>query len=178
MLGGSEWSILIGSADLTVGTFGGESWPGYFRDSTSRFTLASNRRPPPLTSFVAFIPGTIFEWCNTEPNGLPTVSDIVYYFNEDTPGVRKLEGSDPDGDSVTFQLVGTTEFGELLFTNPSQGAPEYRQMVEWLRTCHCAFLELLSAQALLSISRRCTSAARTILLSRQMTAKKTDRQTR
>ena len=43
---GTEWSILIGSADLSVGTFG----------------------------------GTIFEWCNTEPNGLPQVTAKTYYF--------------------------------------------------------------------------------------------------
>lgn len=70
--------------------------------------------------------GTIFEWCNTEPNALPAVTDVVYYFNEDTPGVRKLQGTDPDGDSVKFELTGTTEFGELLFTNPSQGTFEYK----------------------------------------------------
>ena len=42
-------------------------------------------------------------------------------FNEDTPGTRTLVGTDPDGDTVTFALATTSEYGELLFLNPGKG---------------------------------------------------------
>ena len=84
---GSEASLHIGSADLSVGTFG----------------------------------GTIFEWCNFEPNKLPVVNAVTFYFEEDTVGIRTLTGSDEDDDSLTFHLQQTPAHGEVVMINENKG---------------------------------------------------------
>lgn len=84
---GTEWSIHLGSAELTVGTFS----------------------------------GTIFEWCNFEPNELPTVDALEYYFLEDTSGRRRLQGSDPEGSSLSFHVETLPAYGELIWLSSTQG---------------------------------------------------------
>lgn len=88
---GTEWSIYIGSADLTVGSFG----------------------------------GTIFEWCKEEPNGLPTIVLVPYWFNEDSAGIAVISGTDPEASSVTYRIKETPEHGEVVLINPSSGTFRY-----------------------------------------------------
>ncbi|MGI0029655.1 MAG: Ig-like domain-containing protein, partial [Nitrososphaera sp.] len=58
---------------------------------------------------------------NTEPRA---VSQSVTV-NEDEPAEIKLQGSDPDGDSISFAIVSEPEFGLLAQVNPSTGTVVY-----------------------------------------------------
>jgi len=78
--------------------------------------------------------GTIFEWCNHEPNTLPEVTVIVYDFFEDTAGSFKLQGTDSDGDKVTFRIKESAAHGEVVLNNPSTGAATYTPGLHWCGT--------------------------------------------
>ncbi|MDH5324873.1 MAG: Ig-like domain-containing protein [Gammaproteobacteria bacterium] len=58
-------------------------------------------------------------------NSVPEVSNLNLSTNEDTPVSGELIGTDADGHSLTFRILGNGSLGTAVITNPDTGAFSY-----------------------------------------------------